>query len=691
MSSSTAHTEERERLQRCLARIRSTLSGMNTWLEDYAREIKERKEYLWTARRDMDHIEKIAVRQTIEQTLDSAEVLQAQQHKLVKLLHSPYFGRFDFERQGQTGSEAVYVGVHHYRDEDAHETMVYDWRAPIASMFYDYEPGPARYRAPAGEVQGEIRLKRQFRIRDGRIELMFESGLNVFDDLLQETLGQASGDEGLKNIVTTIQRDQNAIIRNEEAHTLVIQGVAGSGKTSIALHRIAFLLYRFKDTLSSEDILIISPNRVFADYIGNVLPELGEEQVTEIGMETLATELLDHPYRFQTAYEQTTHLLEKEDAAFAARITAKSSLAFLRRIDAYVEHLEAKSFAAREWRCGRKIVPDWFFAETWPRHRGLPLTERIGRMMTATEQQIGFHYNYDLQVEERRALREAIRGMVRQVTLRQAYQGLFEWLGRPEWFRLAGGKLEYADVFPLIYLKLRLEGVRNPRRGVKHLLIDEMQDYSPLQYAVLEKVFNCHKTLLGDAAQAVNPYAASTAAQIQDTLPAATGVWLNRSYRCTWEIMQFALAIAPNAELEAMKRHGEPPRVLCCSRPAQMVARIRAAWDDFRASPHHSLAIIARTPRQAQRLHRSLSEAGVAARLLDADSTGFTTGTAVCAVQLAKGLEFDRVIVADVGAKNYHRALDRNLLYVACTRAMHQLTLLAVGEPSPLLPLAAEG
>lgn len=686
----TAETEEKARLEGCQTSLRNALAQIDTRLNDYAQEIQIRKEYLWEARRDMDHIEKIAVRQTIEQTLDSAEVLKAQQQKLVKLMRSPYFGRFDFLKSGETKTEPIYVGVHHFRDEAVRETLVYDWRAPIASMFYDYETGPARYQAPAGEVEGQLTLKRQFRIRDGQLEFVLESGVHIVDDVLQEEFSRASNDEGMKNIVATIQRDQNAIIRNDDAHTLIIQGVAGSGKTSIALHRIAYLLYRFKDTLSSDDILIISPNRVFADYIGNVLPELGEEQVAEIGMEALAEELLDSQYRFQTFFEQTAQLLEKNDEALRARIAAKASPDFLRRIDAYAAHLEKRFFEAAEWRTGRKIVPDWFFAEAWQKHRGVALTERIARVVKATETQIGIHYNYDLRTDERQSLREAIRGMVRTMTLHQAYQGLFEWMGQPDLFKPAGGKLEYADVFLLIYLKMRLEGVSNPRPAVKHLLIDEMQDYTPVQYAVLGRLFSCRKTVLGDATQSVNPYSSSSAEQIQKSLQSATHVKLTKSYRSTWEIMQFALAISPNPELEAMKRHGEPPQVVPCKRPAQMVERICDEIEAFRASDYHSLAILAKTQKQAARLHKSLVDTGVEARLLDADSTGFSTGVIVCAAHLAKGLEFDRVIVADAGANNYRTEMDRNLLYVACTRAMHRLTLTCIGAPASFIPQRAD-
>lgn len=688
--------EEQKQLELCQTSVKAALAELDRRLSDYAQEIQQRKEYLWEARRDMDHLEKIAVRQTIEQTLDSAEVLKEQQQKLLKLLKSPYFGRFDFQQQDKQHLQPVYVGVHHFRDELEHVTRVYDWRAPISSMFYDFETGPANYVSPAGEVRGEIKRKRQFRIRDGKLEFVLESGVNIVDDVLQETLSQASDDQGMQNIVATIQRDQNSIIRNDEAHTLIIQGVAGSGKTSIALHRIAYLLYRFKDTLSSRDILIISPNKVFADYIGNVLPELGEEQVAEIGMDTLAAELLDHQYRFQTFFEQTEQLLSNNNEELRKRISAKASIAFLRQIDSYIEVLEQDSFKALEWRTGRKIVPDWFFAETWKKHRGVSLTERVNRILKATESQIGIHYNYDLRIEERQSLREAIRGMVRKITLRQAYQGLFDWLGEPEWFKPAAGKLEYADVFPLIYLKMRLEGLKNPYTGIKHLLIDEMQDYTAVQYAVLGRLFSCRKTVLGDAGQSVNPYTRSTAENISKSLQPAISVELNKSYRSTWEIMQFALAVAPNPELQAMERHGEAPEIVQVKRQAEMVQAIQQAIEDFHNSMHSSLAIICKTQKMAAALHKSILEKSVLDKslqelnanihLLDTSSQHFSSGVLICTAHLAKGLEFDRVIVANASAKHYSNEMDRNLLYVACTRAMHRLSLFSVGEASFFLP-----
>lgn len=685
----SAKTQEKKRLQACMVRIDQSLADIEGRLVEYADDIQTRKQYMWEARRDMDHIEKIAVRETIERTLDAAQALKEQRKKLNKLRRSPYFGRFDFKKDGTGDDLACYIGIHHFRDDNKRETLVYDWRSPIASMFYDFEMGAANYLAPAGKITGQLTLKRQFRIRDSVLTLLIESGVQIVDDVLQDELSRASNDEGMKNIVATIQRDQNAIIRNDDAHTLIIQGVAGSGKTSIALHRIAYLLYRFKETINADDILIISPNRVFADYIGNVLPELGEEKVTEIGMEDLAAELLDQQYRFQTFFEQTTVMLEKDDDALKARITAKASVAFLREIDAYVEHLEASSFEAVEWRAGRKIVPDWFFAETWQKHRGTSLTERIAHVLTATENQIGIHYNYELRTDERQALRETIRGMVRKLTLRQAYRGLFDWMGHPELFKPSGNKLEYADVFPLIHLKIKWEGINNPRHRVKHLIIDEMQDYTPVQYAVLGRLFTCRKTVLGDATQSVNPYTSASIENIQQSLKSATSVKLTKSYRSTWEIMQFALMISPNPALEAMERHGETPCVHRCKNVAQMAQAIAADVNAFMRSHQNSLAIITKTSKKAAQLHKALNSLGIQARLLDTDSTSFSTGVLICTAHLAKGLEFDQVIVTDVSMDNYHTELDRNLLYVACTRAMHRLTLYSIGQPASFLPTSS--
>lgn len=216
-----------------------------------------------------------------------------------------------------------------------------------------------------------------------------------------------------------------------------------------------------------------------------------------------------------------------------------------------------------------------------------------------------------------------------------------------------------------------------------------MQDYTPVQYAVLARLFQCRKTILGDATQSVDPYSASTPEQIESVLEGAWRVTLNKSYRSTWQIMQFAVHIAPNPDLIAMERHGSEPDLTVVKTPAEARACIAAADEDFRTSDHTNLAVLAKTQPQAKWLHKHLADAGVEARLLEEGSQGFSTGVVICTPHLAKGLEFDRVIIPDASAEVFATEMDRNLLYVACTRAMHRLSLISVGAPSPFLPPAS--
>jgi len=683
-ASDNNRAEEQAHLNDIQQRLSHAINEAEQRLRDYADDIQEQKTYLWESRDEMDHIEKISSRESIEQMVKTGDTVLAQKQRLLKLQRSPYFGRFDFGADADNATP-VYIGVHHFHDADHKRTRIYDWRAPIASLYYDFETGPASYTAPEGEQQGVITRKRQFRIKHDRIELMIDSAVNVVDEVLQDTLGQAA-DDSMKNIVATIQRDQNAIIRNDESPVVIIQGVAGSGKTSIALHRIAFLLYRFKDTLTSKDILILSPNQVFASYIANVLPELGEETVNEIRMEDLADRLLEGEYRFQSFFEQTAALLNSDDTAMRERIRRKASLDFLRKLDAYAAHVESSRFVADDIWVARRLVPAHLLEELYRQFQPQSKGELLKNLERAVDQKVAFQYRYNLTPENRKTVRDALRGMVRETTLRQCYQGLYDWLGEPELFKKASrGRLEYADVFPLIYLKLKLERLPSPYRQVKHLLVDEMQDYSPVQYAVLNRLFKCNKTILGDARQSINPYGSSTLEQIQDAVQGATCMTLNKSYRSSYEITRFAQRISPNPDLEAMERHGEEPQVIACRNRAEEMDMLEQQARALAESEHNTLGIICKTQAQAKRYSDHLEKAGLKPQLLDEHSTLFRTGIVVCTAHLAKGLEFDRVLVPGVEQKNYHTDMDRNLLYVACTRAMHRLTLSHVGEKSALI------
>ncbi len=678
-------TDEKQFLEEVKNMLHGALAEIHNKVASRAREIREHKNFLWENKTGMDHAEKISVRQSIDMSVLTGQAMLAKQKRIQKLLTSPYFGRFDFIEQGKTQSLPVYIGIHAFFDENENKNLIYDWRAPVSTMFYDYETGEARYESPDGTVSGEITLKRQYRIRNGQMEFMLESALNIHDDILQEELSRASDDK-MKNIVATIQRDQNAIIRNENSQVLIIQGVAGSGKTSIALHRIAFLLYRFKDTVSSKDILILSPNKVFADYISNVLPELGEENIPEIEMEKLAHQLLGYKYKFQTFFEQVTLLLQKNDDALRKRIQEKSSVEFVSKLDEYIRHIDKTCFHAKDIIINGRLVPSWFMEERFNDARGMPVFKRLDKLAGEIEQNIGICYHYDITSQERAAIKKAVRKMFSLPTLRSAYKEFYAWMGRPKLFKpIKNSVFEYSDAFPLIYLKMRLEGIESPYSGVKHLLIDEMQDYTPIQYTVLSELFSCKKTILGDANQSVNPFSSSSAEKINEVFKEADCVKLCKSYRSSYEITQFAQKIQPNDDLVAIERRGETPRILSCKNAEDEISKIINIINEFQESGHHSLGIICKTQKQAETLHERLHQSVHKIHLLTSHSSVFRQGVLICCAHMAKGLEFDRVIVPEGTYVNYSNVMDRSLLYIACTRAMHRLTLTFTGSITTFL------
>ncbi len=557
-------------------------------------------------------------------------------------------------------------------------------------MFYDYELGKAVYTSPTGEINGDISLKRQYRIRKGKMEYMIESSLTVHDEILQKELS-SNADDKMKNIVTTIQREQNRIIRNEEAHVLIIQGVAGSGKTSIALHRIAYLLYTLKGNISSKDILIISPNKVFGDYISNVLPELGEESVPETSMEQILSGVLENKYKYQNFFEQITELLEKTSSDFIERIKYKSSFEFISQLDKFILYMENNYFKAAEVKLTRHItIPAEYIEEQFRRFNRYPMRQRSEAMANYILEMMKVQYYFTITTSEKNLLKKEIKKMFAGNNDLQIYKEFFVWVGKPELFKLRKNRmLEYADLAPLAYLHLALDGnITSP--GVKHLLIDEMQDYSPIQYKVIQKLYPCRKTILGDASQSVNPYGSSTADMIRKAFTIGEIMKLCKSYRSTFEITDFSQKIQTNHELEPIIRHGEPPAILRFEDVKQEILGIFSIISSFKKSGYTSLGIVCKTETQARELSESLRVHTGDIHFLSNQSSAFMKGIIVTSSHMAKGLEFDEVIVPYVNGKNYNSAIDKSMLYVAVTRAMHRLTLTYNGRPSEFIPASSD-
>lgn len=550
---------------------------------------RDAKRYMAEYRNEMDRHEILQNEWALNQTDRTGAFAVEVREKLEKLKDTPYFARIDFVPDGEEEADTYYIG--RFGFTHCNEKLIFDWRAPVSGIFYDYETSRAGFEAPVGRIEGELTRKRQFKIQNGTMEYAIESSANVQDEILQKELAHTS-DEKMKSMISTIQREQNVIIRNERANTLIIQGVAGSGKTSIALHRIAFLLYRFKYQITAEDVMILSPNQVFADYISGVIPELGEEPVCERSLPDIAGDV-------------------------------------------------------REFLCS--LMGKW---------EEVPKANVILKSL-----------NKRLMIRDMLAL----------------YQDFYQYTDKKDMFVLSEeNTLEWEDVFPFLYLMAAYEGIEE-NRSVKHLVIDEMQDYTPIQFAVLNMMYPCQKTILGDFGQILNPCHLHSLDEIRRIYKDAEFVALNKSYRSTYEIMEYAKKVCAQPSLEMVERHGERPGSIYCENVDHEIASITARIRQFEEGENVSLGIIVKTSADAKRLYNAIS-GEYAVHLLSKDSTRFTNGVSIASIRMAKGLEFDEVIVPDADDRNYHSDYDRNLLYIACTRAMHKLTLFYTGRPSPFLP-----
>lgn len=676
MAFNQTEKQEKEYLKQIISFLKKVIGNTDASVKDHVDTLAEYKDYIWS-NKDIDPHEIRSMRESILNHFALGESVINKHKRLTKILAIPYFGRIDFlEKKENSKVMPIYIGIHTFYDPESRATLIHDWRAPVSSMFYDHELGEAGYRSPSGEIKGVISLKRQYRIRGGKMEFMIESALTVHDDILQKELS-SNADDKMKNIVATIQREQNRIIRNEDIRTLIIQGVAGSGKTSIALHRIAYLLYTFRDSISSKDILIISPNKVFSDYISNVLPELGEETVPETSMEQILSGVLEHKYKYQTYFGLVNELLEKPSSSLIDRIAYKASFGFISELDKFILHIENTYFKAADVKLTKYItIPAPFIEEQFLRFNRYPIRRRFDAMADYMLDMLKIQYAFTVTTAGRNLLKKEIRLMFAGNNDIQVYKDFFKWTNNPGMFKMRKGHtLEYSDLAPLAYLHLALEGNGNQPFRVKHLLIDEMQDYSPIQYKVIQKLFPCRKTVLGDAGQSVNPYGSSTAETIQKSLTASEIMKLCKSYRSTFEITDFAQKIHPNAELEPVARHGEKPQILQFGSAVEELSGIMGLISTYRKSGYKSLGIICKTEQQAREMADMLKSYANDISFLSSQSSAFVQGIVIISAHMAKGLEFDEVIIPQTDERNYRSEIDKSMLYVAVTRAMHRLTL----------------
>lgn len=736
---------ERERLERVVEEARAQLAEAMEAAKKQKSDMDTTRRTFWEdgMRGVADFEDRIALiqQEKLVASLARSQVIFDQEvRRLERVVATPYFGRIDFrEARGESAGqpEQIYIGISSLVDRTGAEHMVYDWRAPISSLFYDAEPGPGAYVTDAGRIEGEVTLKRQYKVVDGELRYLFDTNVTIEDELLQEILSKIA-DRTMRNIVTTIQREQNRIIRDETHPLLVVQGPAGSGKTSVALHRIAYLMYRFRDELAAHNIVVISPSDLFSEYIAGVLPELGEENMLQTTFQALAEARLGKAFELESVSEQVEYLLTaRGETGYAERVGAiryKSSVEFLNLLKKYVAWIESGAGIAFAdvVHDGRLVASAEELRRNFDSNSYLPasrrlekLRQRVAHLVEPQMKALREQFEAELRIRPEYSSKAEIRWEARtraqelfapvfdevarwaSLDVVQCYAALFSdqklflelcgEAGLPEGFaaireqtlaHLSEGRLRYEDIAPLLFLKNALEGV-DGRTEIRHVVVDEAQDYSPCHYAVFRQEFpRARFTILGDLNQSIHPYMHvkryEDVVGVYDVSGAAL-LQLRKSYRSTQEIVAFTKALLRGGEpVEAILRSGPLPKVIHLKDEAGRNEAVLRDVAGLQAQGMRSIALICKTEAEASRVHAQVGGALGAGRVR-ADGRDPSSGVVVIPAYLAKGLEFDAVLVVDAGASTYEHEDERKLLYTACTRALHRLNVYVVGAPSPLI------
>lgn len=637
-------------------------------------EIKNMHEYYWENYTEMDEYgyENYDNQQALLHQVHANEEKLSKRKRLTKMLESPFFGRVDFRYDGEEESETFYIGIGNFAPRAGMRPLIYDWRAPVSGVFYDYDRGPAAYDAPGGRMEGEITSKWQYKIKNGHMIYGFESDTKIDDEILKQELG-SGGDVQLKNIVRTIQKEQNAIIRNTEDRILAIQGAAGSEKTSVALHRIAYLLYHDRENLKAANILILSPNNAFSDYISHILPELGEEHIQEMSFDLFAyKELKEVANDCEDRYDYLEKKMKFQDSEWEIRFKEKQSASFIGQLEGFLAMLEEELVNIRSitfkgfHKTEEEIIHLFYF-----KFQTVPLLARMDAVMEYLIDEYETLRGKNISEEDMEALRETFQKMYVTTDLYEIYGWLLKDCGYPELSNAEyeRRKLEYEDVFPMLYLKYRLKGSRK-HKNIKHLVIDEMQDYSYLQYSILSMLFHCRMTILGDRAQTMD----SECQDVTKFLPKIFGrkirkIVMNKSYRNTLEIAEYAERIRGGEGLELFQRHGKEVEEFHGLSMEEMLENIEKQVKSANAQ-YETAAVITMNESDAYDIYRLLKNRQLPVSYMDRDTSVFKKGMTVTTFYLAKGLEFDQVF-AVLGRET--NPLYKQAKYISATRALHEL------------------
>ncbi len=715
----SARKEELERFQTIesllenrLSQIRrdseEKLAGLNDIRRD---EFTERQEpllrNLWAAHRfeDLVHLSQ-EFQNAAEEEKDQESALK-RIAALKKMMTSPYFARIDLQFEEDEPAEQVYIGRHSLWDDEKENLLIYDWRAPMASVFYRFGTGCAWYAAPMGKITCSLLLKRQFEIQDGKLLGFFDADTVIQDSFLRRLLAQNASPQ-MKSIVETIQKDQDEAIRDEAHDLLMVQGAAGSGKTSIAMHRAAYLMYEgLKNPLKAHNILILSPNTVFEKYISGVLPELGESSVRTATLEQILEDKLGLPVQPRAERWEALCGENARDAVFRF----KTSKAFLTLLDRYAEALPGllpytDLDYAGSLLSSRQEQRAWAMEHrsTFPlavrlRRLEAHLWERVHALQPARFNDLrmkAFHLGHGeewargcsiwesgvLARQMHRVTRLDIPALYAKLLNDPALpHTLGEGLNIPEslaWDHIPDAPVPLEDAAAMAYLHLKLNFGASSG-DIRQVVVDEAQDYGAADWAVLNLLFSKARfTVVGDIHQALDQEKdISLYEEIASILNRKSSALLEltKSFRCTREILEFSLQFLPDTNINSLNRSGSAPQCLSYDRILDEIAACREQG-------YESIALITKTRRDAEAWQAKLADK---MHLPILGRNAQMGNVFLAPLSLSKGLEFDAVLVMDCDAAHYGQAGDERLLYVACTRALHRLALFAEKEFSPLI------
>ncbi len=637
-------------------------------IERNKEEIQKAKKYFTTYYYEVTKDELANVNQQIENIEQQNILLSKNNERLAKQKKNAYFGRFDFKENGQENAQPFYIGLGAIQDDN--QNLVYDWRADICSLYYDDTLGKTSYSCQDGVVEGDLKLKRQFKIENGELSYYIDSKMLIDDDILMEQLSQNATSK-MHEIASTIQKEQNVLIRSDDFSNTIVQGVAGSGKTSIAMHRVSYLLYKYRNTLKSEDILILSPNELFSDYLSEVLPSLGEEKSFTITFATLAKRLLGQD--FETREQMLERVISKQSQKDFENIAIKSSFEFLNDLKKFLKKDLCNLFVPKPLVFGNVVISkeeleDIFFE----RMKNLPVYKRVDVLAEYITEK--FRLSQSTRADLQKRAKKILYNKFVTSDLLKIYNLFLGSIGLEEVETISA-----YDIAPVLLIKENLFGLKH-NFDAKYVIVDEMQDYTPCHFHLFNKIWDCGKLFLGDINQSIDRtlpdtyltnLAKSTNSKIKH---------LSRSYRSTMQISLLSQKILGRRVANNVNRNGEEVEFFRTKNTAQKIEEIVSKYE--KSHRGQSIAIICKTEDDVKLLQKGNP---FIKKFKELNKGKMVSKKIITTPSLAKGVEFDCVIIPFANETTYHNELDRNLLYVSSTRALHKLFFISDKTPTHFL------